>query len=103
MMLHKCCLNTVRTLLAECSLVKMQMYTEKEMLRWIDAELDTDPHNEMLVLGDAEVEGCIKNMMNYCRKRKMCPQMISHHHQRKRNHQNLKVFSLLGIHLFYIQ
>ena len=26
------------------------------MLRWIDAELDNDAHNEMLVLGDAEVK-----------------------------------------------
>ena len=47
-------------LLAECPQVKMQMYTEKEVLRWIDAELDNDAHNEMLVLGDAEVEGWVK-------------------------------------------
>ena len=32
------------------------MYTEKKGLRWIDAELDNDAHNELLVLGDAEVE-----------------------------------------------
>ena len=36
------------------------MYTEKEVLRWIDGELDNDTHNEMLVLGDAKVEGWVK-------------------------------------------
>ena len=60
MMLHKCCLNTVKTLFAECPLVKMWMYTEKEVLRLIDAELDNDAHNELPVLGDAEVEGWVK-------------------------------------------
>ena len=47
-------------LLAECPPVKMLIHTEKEVLRWIDAELDNDAHNEMLVLGDAEVEGWVK-------------------------------------------
>ena len=55
MMLLKHCFNAVKTLLAECPPVKMRMYTEQEVLRWIDAELDNEAHNEMLLLGDAEV------------------------------------------------
>ena len=52
-MLH----NAVIMLLAECPPIKMRMYAEKDMLRWIDEELDNEEHNEMLVLGEAEVEG----------------------------------------------
>ena len=44
-------------LLAECLPVKMCMYAEKDVLRWIDEELDNEAHNEMLVLGEAEVKG----------------------------------------------
>ena len=90
-------------LLAECPPIKMHMYTEQEVLKWIDAELDNEAHNEMLVLGDAEVEGCIKEHDNLIQKKKKVPppQRISHQNQRKGNHPNLKVFSLFGIYLFY--
>ena len=62
-MLH----NAVIMLLAECLPVKMHMYTEKDVLRWIDAELDNEAHNEM------------PPMPPY--------QRISHKHQRKGNIQ----------------
>ena len=35
------------------------MYAEKDVLRRIDEELDNEVHNEMLVLGEAEVEGWV--------------------------------------------
>ena len=54
-MLH----NAVIMLLAECPPVKMCMYAEKDVLRWIDEELDNEAHNEMLVLEEAEVEGWV--------------------------------------------
>ena len=60
-------------LLAECPLVKMRMYTEKEVFRWIDAELDNDAHNEMLVLGDAEVEDWVKAHDKLLWKKKKVP------------------------------
>ena len=46
-------------LLAEYPPIKMRMYAEKDVLRWIDEELDNEAHNEMLVLGEAEVEGWV--------------------------------------------
>ena len=49
------------------------MYVEQEMLRWIDAELDNEAHNEMLVLGDAEVEGWVKEHDNLLQKQKKVP------------------------------
>ena len=73
MMLLKHCLNTVKMLLAECPPIKMHMYAEQEVLRWIDAELDNEAHNEMLVLGDAEVEGWIKEHDNLPQKKKQVP------------------------------
>ena len=99
MTLCKCCLNAVKTLLAECPPVKMCMYTEQEVLRWIDAELDNEAHIEMLVLGAAEVEGWVKEHDQLLQKKKKVPPplRISHQHQRKGNHPNLKVFSLFGI------
>ena len=48
----------------------MCMYTKQEVLRWIDAELDTEAHNEILVLGDAEVEGWVKQHDNLLQKKK---------------------------------
>ena len=68
-MLH----NAVIMLLAECLPVKMHMYTEKDVLRWIDAELDNEAHNEMLVLGQAEVEGCITEHDKLLHKKKKVP------------------------------
>ena len=59
--MHKCCLNTVKMLLTDCPPVKMKMYMEKEVLRWIDSELDDDPHNEILILGNAEVDEYVKD------------------------------------------
>ena len=82
---------------------KMQMYTEKGVLRWIDAELDYDAHNKLLVLGDAEVEGWVKAHDELLQKKKKVPPEDEPPSSKKRNHQHLKVFSLLSIHLFYIQ
>ena len=60
-------------LLAECLPLKMHMYTEQEVLRWTDAELDNESHNEMLVLGDAEVENWVKEHDNLLKKKKVPP------------------------------
>ena len=60
-------------LLAECPPIKMHMYTEQEVLRWIDAELDNEAHNEMLVLGAAEVEGWVKEHDQLLQKKKKVP------------------------------
>ena len=49
------------------------MYTEKEVVRWIDAELDNDAHNEMLVLGEAEVEGWVSEHDKLLMKKKKGP------------------------------
>ena len=68
-MLH----NAVITLLAECPPIKMRMYTEKDMLRRIDAELDNEAHNEMLVLGEAEVEGWVREHDKLLHKKKNLP------------------------------
>ena len=60
-------------LLAECPPIKMRMSTEKDMLRWIDAELDNEAHNEMLVLGEAEVEGWVTEHDKLLQKKKKVP------------------------------
>ena len=70
-MLH----NAVITLLAECTPIKMHMYTEKDVLGWIDAELDNEAHNEMLVLGEAEVEGWVTEHDKLFHKKKKVPPM----------------------------
>ena len=97
-MLH----NAVIMLLAECPPIKMHMYAENDMLRWIDEELDNEEHNEMLVLGEAEVEGWVTENDKLLHKMKKVPpcQRISHKHQRKGNHPNLNVFTLFRIYLF---
>ena len=70
-MLH----NAVIMLLAECPPIKMHMYTEKDVLRWIDAELDNEAHNEMLVLEEAEVEGWVTEHDKLLHKKKNKPHM----------------------------
>ena len=68
-MLH----NAVIMLLAECPPIKMRMYAEKDVLRWIDEELDNEAHNEMLVLGEAEVEGWVTEHDKLLHKMKKVP------------------------------
>ena len=49
------------------------MYAEKDMLRWIDEELDNEAHNKMLVLGEAEVKGWVTEHDKLLHKKKGAP------------------------------
>ena len=53
----------------------MRMYAENDMLRWTDEELDNEEHNEMLVLGEAEVEGWVTENDKLLHKMKKVPPM----------------------------
>ena len=57
-------------LLTDCPQVKIKMNMEKEVLRLIDSELDDDPHNEILILGDAEVDEYVKDHEELLQKKK---------------------------------
>ena len=57
-------------LLTDCPPVKMGMYMEEEVLRWIDSELDDDAQNEILILGDAEVNEYVKDHEQLLQKKK---------------------------------
>ena len=61
-------------LLTDCPPVKMKLYMEKELLRWIDSELDYDPHNEILVWGDAEVDEYVKDHEELLQKKRKVSQ-----------------------------